>query len=287
MRKRINSHGSSKKKSTTKALMQILKEDKLLFASFFIGVMLVLIIGSSFAWSSYSSWVKNHMQSKTGTLEIKVIEDFEPDSIFDAGKPVTKKVNVRNVSDESAIVRVEFDESVATFKLDEATGMLQKTEKGAKDTVVSKSDVSTWKKGNIYLGQLEKENYYTIDNSEINYQYKFQEQNKRPDLLKPYSLIFSNGLKAQPDTTIDKAYWIYKDGFFYYSKVLNANEMSEINVLEAVNVLREYLTNDTKNKLYKIDVVAYGVKANLSSLEKWTSDQALIDMYKMDGKFEK
>lgn len=287
MKKSRNRNKPSKKISTSKAIKQVLKENKPLFAAFGTGFVLVLVIGSTFAWSSYSSWVKNHMQSEVGTLDVKIIEEFEQDSVFEQGKKITKKVDVKNISKNPAIVRVQFEESTATFKVDDSTGMLQKKKKESSDKVATTSDVNSWEKDNIYQGKLEKEKFYVIGDSKINYQYKFQETDTRPNLLKPFSLVFSNRVKAVPDVTSTEPYWLYDDGFFYYSKVLEGGTQSGVSVLEAVNVLKENLVNPSKNKLYKIDVSAYGVRANSDSLAKWAPSQSVVQMYEADDKFEK
>lgn len=273
----------TKKTTTSKAIKQVLRENKPMFAAFGTGFVLVLVIGSTFAWSSFSSWVKNHMQSEVGTLEVKIIEDYEQDSVFDKGKTIKKKVDVKNISKYPAIVRVQFLESTAVFAIDGQTGMLQK--KGNDGTVADKVKTETWKKGSIYPSELEKDKYYVIADAETGYQYKFQEGNSRPKLLKPYVLNFTTALKTQPEATA-APYWIYEDGFFYYSKVLEGDQQSEINVLDSVTVAKNDLVNPAKNTLYKIDVAAYGVRANEGSLNKWTVSQSIKDMYKKDPKFE-
>lgn len=277
----------TKKMSSSKAVKQVLKENKPLFAAFGTGFVLILVIGSTFAWSSFSSWVKNHMQSEVGTLEVKIIEDYEQDSVFDLGKEITKKVDVRNMSKYPAIVRVQFIESAANFKIDDKTGMLEKkTTQGGSDLAI-KDKAETWKVGAVYPDQFKKVDFYVINQSEINYQTKYKEDATRPKLLKPFEITYSPTIKEQPTPPPAQVpYWVYENGFFYYSQVLEGNKQSEVSVMESVKMLKENLVNPSKNMLYKIDVNAYGIRANEGSLEKWTTNQALIDMYKADPKFE-
>ncbi|WP_314059806.1 hypothetical protein [uncultured Vagococcus sp.] len=71
--------------------------------------LLTLIMGT-FAWTSYTEWVKNHMQSKGfEDGRVSIVEEF-PDTEIGVGGTLTKKVNVTNSTSTDALVRVSFEE---------------------------------------------------------------------------------------------------------------------------------------------------------------------------------
>lgn len=71
--------------------------------------LLTLIMGT-FAWTSYTEWVKNHMQSKGfEDGRVSIVEEF-PDTEIGVGGTLTKKVNVTNSTSTDALVRLSFEE---------------------------------------------------------------------------------------------------------------------------------------------------------------------------------
>lgn len=73
---------------------------------------LFAILAGTFAWTSYTEWVKNHMQSK-GFEEgrVTVVEEFDGDKKpIDENPIITKKVSVVNSSSADAFVRISFEE---------------------------------------------------------------------------------------------------------------------------------------------------------------------------------
>lgn len=88
------------------------------------GAALLAIIAGTFAWTSYTEWVKNHMQS-SGIEEGKVsIVEIFPDPII---KPdMTKKVSISNASSVDVFVRVSFEEMLHRLD-DNAEGKGYKT----------------------------------------------------------------------------------------------------------------------------------------------------------------
>ncbi|MGX4686993.1 hypothetical protein JNUCC83_08830 [Vagococcus sp. JNUCC 83] len=75
------------------------------------GLLAVLaLFAGTFAWQSYTEWVKNHMQSR-GYEEGKVtiVENFKPLPI-DENPTITKDVKVINTSSSDSFVRISFEE---------------------------------------------------------------------------------------------------------------------------------------------------------------------------------
>lgn len=102
--------GKNEKRKSNKKKIGVLTS---LFALF-------LILAGTFAWQSYTEWVKNHMQSR-GYEEGKVtiVENFKPKPI-DENPTITKDVKVVNTSSSDSFVRISLEE------------MLQKLAAGAK-----------------------------------------------------------------------------------------------------------------------------------------------------------
>lgn len=81
---------------------------------------LIAVLAGTFAWQSYTEWVKNHLQSR-GYEEgrVTVVENFNPETPIDEleGGRATKEVNVVNTSSANAFVRISFEEML--HKLEE------------------------------------------------------------------------------------------------------------------------------------------------------------------------
>lgn len=95
---------------------------------------LVAMLAGTFAWTSYTEWVKNHMQSR-GYEEgrVTIIEEFDGDKKPIDENPVIKKdVKVVNTSSADAFVRVSFEE------------MLQKLTAGAKTQAYGNVDAASF-----------------------------------------------------------------------------------------------------------------------------------------------
>ena len=73
---------------------------------------LLAILAGTFAWTSYTEWVRNHMQSKGFEAgRVTIVEEFNPPKGgIEESPEVTKKVNVVNTTSDDAFVRVSFEE---------------------------------------------------------------------------------------------------------------------------------------------------------------------------------
>lgn len=92
--------GRNEKKKSNKRKVAILTTLIALFA----------ILAGTFAWKSYTEWVKNHMQSR-GYEEgrVTIVENFKPQPI-DENPKITKDVKVVNTSSSDSFVRISFEE---------------------------------------------------------------------------------------------------------------------------------------------------------------------------------
>lgn len=76
-------------------------------------LLLIFALAGTYAWTSYTDWVRNHMQS-LGFDEGKVtiVEEFEKDKPIKPGETIKKKVNVINASPVASFVRLSFEEQL-------------------------------------------------------------------------------------------------------------------------------------------------------------------------------
>ncbi|MBP1044239.1 hypothetical protein I6N95_24830 [Vagococcus sp. BWB3-3] len=71
---------------------------------------LVSLLAGTFAWTSYTEWKQNHMQSRGfETGEVTISEKF-PDKEVKPGGTLDKDINVVNSSDSNVFVRISFEE---------------------------------------------------------------------------------------------------------------------------------------------------------------------------------
>lgn len=82
----------------------------------------LLVVAGTFAFTSYTEWVRNHMQSagyEKGAVNI--VEVFPPGQELDANATIQKKVDVQNASGNDVIVRVSFEEMLSKLTSGETT----------------------------------------------------------------------------------------------------------------------------------------------------------------------
>lgn len=76
--------------------------------------VLVFALAGTFAWTSYTDWVRNHLQSLGfNDGKVTIIEEFNPeDKPVLPGTEIQKTVNVINTSPVASFVRVSFEEEL-------------------------------------------------------------------------------------------------------------------------------------------------------------------------------
>jgi alternate signal-mediated exported protein len=78
---------------------------------------LILSLAGTYAWQSYTDWVKNHMQSLGfDSGDVTIVEDFDPDEPIKPGGKIKKKIDVVNTTPVEAFVRVSFEEQIDRLK---------------------------------------------------------------------------------------------------------------------------------------------------------------------------
>ncbi|MFY8330274.1 hypothetical protein [Vagococcus carniphilus] len=77
-------------------------------------LILILALSGTYAWKSYTDWVRNHMQSLGfDSGKVTIVEEFTPPVITGEGGTITKKVDVLNSTPVASFVRVSMEEQIS------------------------------------------------------------------------------------------------------------------------------------------------------------------------------
>lgn len=274
-----------------------LRENKRFFGLFTGLFVLIIIIGATLAWSSYSEWVDNHFQANPEDITVKITEKFEQNSVLSFENKVEKSVKVKNMSDRKAIIRVKFDESLLPFELNMIDGEgkgnanLKMVEKGTEKTI-DKNNLDTWIKGNLFNSGLKNEEteLYYVATDTILKNISYTGEANRGNSTRPFELSFfkwtyNSSLYDVPQLSVSKPYWVFDGQYFYYSKVVKGGETTDIDLLQSVTLSDVSIPNKYKNALYNIGIQAEGIEASKEGLETWTVDPSFLAMYQEDSNF--
>ncbi|MGX4686991.1 hypothetical protein JNUCC83_08820 [Vagococcus sp. JNUCC 83] len=287
-----------------KKIMKEIKNNKLdigknkrffgIFASIF---SILIIISATLAWSSYSEWVDNHVQSDAETVTVKIIEKFKQNSVLSFSDGIEKSVKVRNMSDRNAIIRVKFSESFLPFQMDmsdgenQGNGGLKVVKRINNEELIDIDNIETWKTGSL-LSMDDKNNGYYIASSPliVKEPYKGEEyrsDSSRPKELSYFKWTFNPSLFNSPQTNKVTPFWVFDGQYFYYSKVLEGGETTYIDLLQSVQLVDSIdIPNKYKSALYDIHIEAEGVESSEKGVESWNLGSNFLDMYKEDARFK-
>ena len=247
----------------------------------FVAIFSAAFIVGSFAWFTSSDYKMNKF---SGTkLIVEINEEFYPNKEWKPGELTKKEVRVENTGEVDSFIRVSLYEFLLMFQIDTTdrtgNGNLKTVEKVTKP-VVDSEDVNTWSKaaesGGTYTWYA---NNYVADqvvvpdwkNKKNYYQYDEKDRDER---LKKIKLLLGNVVTSIPSSDTEN-YWLYENGYFYYSKPLKPKEKSDM-LLKGVS-LDPSAANKYKGSLYQMKVLmdAHDVTDHvLSSWSVKSTDQA-------------
>lgn len=271
-----------------------LKESKPFVASVTLVSAVCVIAVGTYAFTSYTEWVKNHFQSNGSALDVRIVEVFEEETI----KPnvtIQKEVKVRNTSSHAGFIRVKLDESFLPFKIDitDQTGNANLLTTDTAGSEIKREDTATWKVDGTYDSGLTnssgKKLYYeatnpsdTVTLAEVtNQPVEFQsgDEPKRGAVLSDIITIDfgTNSVFYTAPSAPTGDYWLYENGYFYYSRPLLGDEMTDTSLINQLVAASE-LSNVYKGALYKLNVTAEGVYANEGGLVSWVSGGPVYNM---------
>ena len=260
---------------------------KLLLAFTAVLFFSVMVLGNTYSWFTSDDTVVNHFEGLH--LKAEITEEFSPELEWAPGAQVKKVVRVQNTGEIPAFVRVSLYEYLLTFKVD----VTDQTGNGNLATVpapvspiVNDKDVTTWTPAANSGGTYEhQQNYFIADQAITPDQktgqemFQYQGTEREAAALKWLTLNFpENVYTIKPaNATID--YWLYRDGYFYYSKLLNPGETSAP-VLNSVT-LSASTPNKYKGALYRLVPVMDAHDATLPLLDAWKvgTTGELYEMY--------
>lgn len=281
------------KKNSKKGLW--LRKNKKFYGAFVGLFALVILVNATLAWSSYTEWVKNHTQSDPESIAVRITEVFQQDSVLSYTTPVEKSVKVKNISNKKAIIRVKFNESFLPFIINmedgEEAGQVQTFLMTTEDEV-NPNNISTWNVGNLYdSGRTDSSSnklYYKATNTILKNVAYTGEANRSsgPAELRYFTWTFNPDVSTTGTIPGNPTpYWVYIDGYFYYSQVVEGGNTTAIDLLQEVALANVSIPNKHKNALYDIQIDAEGVTPNSASVASWTSNASILAMYREDPNF--
>lgn len=296
IRKKTRKRTRKKIRRKPKGMLQMIHSNKTSFLIFSVALSLLIIIGSTYAWVTYSDKRINRMENKNEKLQASIKEEFTEKLDFAPGEKTTKKVSVENEGEFKALVRLSLYEFLATFELDMADGENQansklketpKTELSSEVKYATFEDQSTWDAKNYVAinneTYVQMKNVEKSDTKDIGTAYQY-DGNNQSGKLAYLTIGFNNNNiydvnRRPPIGTID--YWYYSDGYFYYSEVLKQSETTT-NLMEEVG-LAENIPNMYKGAFYQLVPVMEAHDITNTLKDDWSisssQDEYLKTMY--------
>ena len=247
----------------------------------------LMVLGSTYAWFVSEDSEVNHF---VGTrLSAEIVEEFEPEVEWQPGLTTKKIIQVKNTGNIPAFVRISLYEYLLTFKIDTTD------QTGNGNLAISKNEVSptvdqknteSWKPaakvGGTYLYEgknLIAENAIVPSQLTGTEMYKFKDSTRNKTALRWFQLGFPDNVYDSTPPIGTKQYWLYKDGYFYYSELLQPNEISAA-VMKNIRLSPD-APNKFKGSLYQLNPVMDahdGTKGLLSTWNIGTSGE-IYNMY--------
>lgn len=224
-----------------------------------IALLSLTVIAFTYSWFTSGDSVANSF--KGTNLHDEIVEVFNPETNWAPNQTVIKEVRIKNTGNVDSLIRVSLYEFLLMFKVDITDGTGNGnlvTEATAKDKKVDLNDVTTWQPAVDTGGTFtwEGQNYvankaYISDSKQISEAYKYNDTVRDTTVYKYIQLNFENVVTAIPASST-KDYWLYEDGYFYYSRPLKPGEDSEL-LLKNIS-LSKTTPNRYKGALYQVQV---------------------------------
>ncbi len=259
-----------------KRLLKIIHTHKLLWGLFSIVLSLLLVVGTTYSWITYSDDRINRNKPNSKQFSVVIDESFTPNLQWSPGTVTEKRLLIKNDGQLPAFVRVSLYEFLAHFELDMVDGTGNgglKISAVSSGTDMSGDDAETWEKGRTY--KLKTGQYYTVsevykgNKSKPNTAYIYN-GNRPADGLKYLMINFNNPDIFDKDNQPNnerKHYWYYSEGYFYYSEMLKPKEKTK-ELIQNVS-LDKNLPNKYKGSLYQLVPIMDSHDSTKSLLEDW------------------
>lgn len=234
---------------------------------------LFFIFDYTFAWFTSTDSVKNSFAGTHLVAEIK--EVFKPNDAWGPGQQTEKKVSIKNTGDTDAFVRVSLYEFLLSFQIDLSdqigNGNLKRVD-NEQTPIVNADDTNTWLPAAQSNGTFKnKADYLIAEKAWVSYpekrqgMYQYLDPTRNATPFQYMILNFSDNVTTQIINS--QNYWLYEDGYFYYSKLLKPNE-STTNLLEGIS-LSDTVPNKFKNALYQMKVYMDAHDVTAPVIDSW------------------
>lgn len=272
-------------KEKRRHLFQTFVKSKALFACFSLLLSLLLVVGSTYAWLTSADERVNRADANRRRLTAIVEEDFSQVFHWAPGTTKEKNVRVRNTGEVPAIVRISLKEFFVSFETDVTDNHNSREGNGnlrvygtPSATAINVKKTDTWVVGNTYGANANT--YYKANLALINQNYAYKGTRTSP--LPAIVLNFEAGKvfdQSNPPTAGDSHYWYYENDYFYYSEILQPNEVTP-NLLDSIALDPGY-ANQHKGALYKLvpEMDAHDLTRELFSDWSITSSDYVYTMY--------
>ncbi|MGX7244202.1 BsaA family SipW-dependent biofilm matrix protein [Enterococcus quebecensis] len=275
--------------SRGKKLLKIINQNKPFLVVFSLFLSLLLVVGSTYSWITYSDEQINQSKPNTKKLSAVIDENFTPNLQWIPGKTTEKSLLVKNNGQVPAIVRVSLYEFLVHFELDMTDGGgngSQKIVNTSSRPELTMDDVATWFKGSTY--KVASGKYYTVsevykgDKTNPNTAYVYK-GNRTVEGLKYLTIQFNArdiyDVNNKPKLGTQN-YWYYSEGYFYYSEILQPKEKTK-ELLQSVT-LDKSLPNKYKGSFYQLIPIMDAHDRTKSLMEDWkiSSNSFVESMYR-------
>ena len=224
---------------------------------------LSLLVGTTYAWVTSKDEHINRFSSPEAKIKISIEGKKNPLFLM-PGQVNDRNIAVQNNSEQPVFVRVSLKEVLASFYIDVedkvGNGNI-KDYSGVTPQVnpsIKKEDISTWK----------EDDYFQVGNKIIKMK-KVESYSYQTGIRSEYM----KSVKANMPNVADKLdvnksdYWLYENGYYYYSERLLPNDLSS--VFMGTVIVDKNLPNSLKGSLYHQDYLAEGVLASDIAFDAW------------------
>lgn len=280
-RKGTNKRNASRKKKPKIHAKLIIAICTLIFSS-------LMVLGSTYAWFVSESEETNHFNGSR--LAAEIVEDFEEDFEWQSGLTVKKVVRVKNTGNVPAFIRISLYEYLLRFKIDvtdqTGNGNLVTVQQAIQPSV-DRNDPTSWTAAAASGGTYFYDgHYYVAKNAVVPSNqadvYKFKDSQRAQTELNWFQLDFPGNIYDSLPISGTTDFWLYQDGYFYYSELIQPNELTEP-IINSVT-LNQSAPNKFKGALYKLEPVMDAHDATKMLLTSWGINPSSLAYSLYNGK---
>lgn len=271
----MKKHKKNRKKNHRLSLskLRFLWTKPLLF-SFSLLITLLILIYGTYAWFTSAEEKENHFEGTR--LSAKIVETFVPNFQWEPGTTTQKVIQVTNNGEAAEFVRLSLYEYFLAFAVDvtdqTGNGDLVTVDQ-ARTPEATFDNFKDWQVVAASQGTYHTNDTYQVAQEAIvptvpEDRFRYPVTDKRQQTaLQFIELKFDENYLTTKIQAERENYWLYEDGYFYYSEVLYPGETST--PLTREWVLSSSLPNRYKGALYTVDVNLDAVDIYKDSLEHW------------------